>query len=452
MLWLGGAVCLCLAAAIFFGTLPSREDGHSVPNSAQTPGEDPVVLPPYEPLHSKQEVLALKETEVALARHLLEEYPEHEQALVIMANVFHRQGNAIESVKFRERALEVNPDRADLYTTLAWYALKKGRFAEAVTHYEQALALDPRLADVNSNMADALMKLGRHKEAVETLRNELRLAPKSSFAHYLMGQALLQLEDYEKAVDHYREAIKIEPTYASAHYGLATVCGRMSQKTEAAQHMDRFRALAAESRRDFQNRKRAFDDFRDMQKNAAITHINVGRMYRNQGQPEKAERLFKQAAGLDPQNVTCFLELASLYEERKQAARSLQMRRRVRDLQPSSASSYLMIGILSAHLGHMDDAEEAFRAMVTLAPAKPEGYRELARLYLKLGKDLAQARRLSEKAVSLEASAANYFVLGWACDAIGDSAMALPALRQAVALDPDNEQYVRRLHSVQGKR
>ena len=174
---------------------------------------------------------------------------------------------------------------------------------------------------------------------------------------------------------------------------------------------------------------------------------------RHQGvQVSGIERLFKQAAGLDPQNVTCFLELASLYEERKQAARSLQMRRRVRDLQPSSASSYLMIGILSAHLGHMDDAEEAFRAMGTLAPAKPEGYRELARLYLKLGKDLAQARRLSEQAVSLEASAANYFVLGWACDATGDSAMALPALRQAVALDPGNQQYVRRLHSVQRKR
>ena len=454
LLWLGGiaALCLAISAGLYFVRGSFQASGPRSPALPMNATEDPVVLPVEAPLHSEQEVRALKEAEISLARLLLQDFPDNEVALVIMANVFHRHGNAIESLKFRERALEVNPDRADLYASLAWYALQKGRFEEAVTHYGKALALDPRLPNVHSTMAEALMQLGRHEEAVGVIHQALRLAPKSSLAHYLMGQALLQLEDYEKAADHYREAIKIEPTYASAHYGLATVCGRMSQKTEAAQHMDRFRALAAESRRDFQNRKRAFDDFRDMQKNAAITHINVGRMYRNQGQPEKAERLFKQAAGLDPQNVTCFLELASLYEERKQAARSLQMRRRVRDLQPSSASSYLMIGILSAHLGHMDDAEEAFRAMVTLAPAKPEGYRELARLYLKLGKDLAQARRLSEKAVSLEASAANYFVLGWACDATGDSAMALPALRQAVALDPDNEQYVRRLHSVQGKR
>ena len=301
-------------------------------------------------------------------------------------------------------------------------------------------------------MADVLMKLGRHEEAVGVLHQGLRLAPKSSFAHYLMGQALLQLEDYEKAADHYREAIKFEPNYASAHYGLATVCSRRSQEKEAAKHMERFRTLKAESRRDFQDRKVAYDDFAEIQKSAAITYINVGRMYRDQGNPKKAESLLKRAAGLDPQNVFCFLELASLYQKKGQKVEALQMHKRVRDLQPSSAISYLMIGMLSVHLGHWDDAEEAFGAMVTLAPTKPEGYRELARLYLKRGKDLAQARRLSEKAVSLEASAANYFVLGWACDATGDSASALPALKEAVALDPGNQTYVRLLHSVQLKR
>ncbi len=411
-----------------------------------------MVLPVDAPLRSEQEVLALREEEITLARLLLQDFPDHEIALVIMANVFHRQGNAIESLKFRERALAVNPDQAELYTSLAWYSMKEGRFEEAVTQYGQTLALDPRLPNVHSNMADALMKLGRHEEAVGVLHQGLRLAPKSSFAHYLMGQALLQLEDYEKAADHYREAIKFEPTYASGHYGLATVYSRMSQESEAAKLMERFRQLKAESRRDLQDSKRAFDDFRDVQKNAAITHINVGRMYRDQGQPEKAELLLKQAAGLDPQNVICFTELASLYQDRKQAARALQMHKRVRDLQPGSAIPHLMIGILSVHLGRLDDAEEAFLAMVTLAPTKPEGYRELARLNLKRGKDLAQARRLSEKAVSLEASAANYFVLGWACDATGDSAMALPALKEAVALDPGNQTYVRLLHSVQLKR
>ena len=293
VLWTVGIVLLCLAivAVVFLLSPSSTADGLRVSAVPAQSGEDPVVLPPYEPLHSKQEVLALKQTEVALARRLLEEYPEHEQALVIMANVFHRQGNAIESLKFRERALAVNPDRADLYTGLAWYSMKKGRFEEAVTQYRQTLALDPGLPNVHSNMADALMKLGRHEEAVGVIHQALRLAPKSSFAHYLMGQALLQLEDYEKAADHYREAIKIEPTYASGHYGLATVCSRMSREKEAAKYRERFRQLKAESRRDLQDSKRAFDDFRDVQKNAARSDRNVSGVHSKGNSREKGTRL-----------------------------------------------------------------------------------------------------------------------------------------------------------------
>jgi len=108
-----------------------------------------------------------------------------------------------------------------------------------------------------------------------------------------------------------------------------------------------------------------------------------------------------------------------------------------------------VIGILSAHLKRFDDAEEAFRTMITLAPQKPDGYRELARLYLKTGQKLPQARQLAEKALTLEATAANYFVLSWACYANGDIANALPAIKRAIKLDPGNQQYPRLYKQIQ---
>jgi cytochrome c-type biogenesis protein CcmH/NrfG len=41
----------------------------------------------------------------------------------------------------------------------------------------------------------------------------------------------------------------------------------------------------------------------------------------------------------------------------------------------------------------------------------------------------------------LEATADNYFVLGWACDMNGDTASALAAIDQAIQLEPDNPKY-----------
>ena len=100
-----------------------------------------------------------------------------------------------------------------------------------------------------------------------------------------------------------------------------------------------------------------------------------------------------------------------------------------------------MIGILSAYLERYDDSEEAFRKLITLAPHKSDGYRELARLYLKTGQNLPEAQSLAERAVALEAIATNYFVLGWACYTNGDNAKALPAIKRAIQLDPNNQQY-----------
>ena len=165
-------------------------------------------------------------------------------------------------------------------------------------------------------------------------------------------------------------------------------------------------------------------------------------MYRENGKLTKAEELLKQAAGFNPENIVCFLELATLYQVSKQPSKALQMYKKVRDIQPESAVSYLVIGILSAHLKRYDDSEEAFRKLITLAPQKSDGYRELARLYLKTGKKLPQARQLAQKALALEAAATNYFVLSWACYANGDFANALPTIKRAIQLDPDNQQYL----------
>ena len=78
-----------------------------------------------------------------------------------------------------------------------------------------------------------------------------------------------------------------------------------------------------------------------------------------------------------------------------------------------------------------------------------DGYRELARLYLQTRKNTAQARQLAEKALALEASAANYFMLAWACTVGGDNTAALPAVRRALELEPENPDCQRLYRMIQ---
>jgi tetratricopeptide (TPR) repeat protein len=152
---------------------------------------------------------------------------------------------------------------------------------------------------------------------------------------------------------------------------------------------------------------------------------------------------------LDPNNTVYLMELASLYQTSKRFSDALATHKRISEIEPNNPVCHLNIGIFSARLKQFADAEAAFAKVITLAPQSAAGYRSLAQLYLKTGTKLVRARELAEKAVSLERTAANYFVLSCACDRNADTANALSAIKKALELDPDNPLYQRLYELIQ---
>ena len=166
-------------------------------------------------------------------------------------------------------------------------------------------------------------------------------------------------------------------------------------------------------------------------------------LYRDGGRTVEAEQFLKRAITYDPEN-TLFLErLVILYSAKGRAPDALAWCQRIAEIDPANVTCQLNIGLLSARLGRLGDAEKAFRRVVELAPEHYGGYQELVRLYLQMGTNLHQARDLAEKAVALEPSALNHFLLGLACLANKDSAAALPTLKRATELEPQNARYTR---------
>ena len=92
------------------------------------------------------------------------------------------------------------------------------------------------------------------------------------------------------------------------------------------------------------------------------------------------------------------------------------------------------------------------REAMNVAPERAVGYGELAQLYLGANRNLPDARGLAETAAQLEPTAANYYVLSWACDKNGDVESALEAMRQAIELAPANEKYKRMYETLKKKR
>ncbi len=408
-------------------------------------------MPVYKPLRSAQEVVALKQAESRLADQLLRDFPGHVNALIKKASVCQRNGDAMEAMVFLEKALRANPQRADIYLSMAQIAVDMGKLEQAIAHYRQTLRLQPQNSEVLSKLADTFMMSGKPEEAIGVLKEEIRMSPGSSHAHFMLGQAYLQQKQYPQARESYEAAIKIEPDIARAYYGLAMVHSRLGNPDQAQAYTERFKILKASVRQRRQQDKTQYDDFAVAQRKAAITYMDIGHMYRDQGNANKAEDLLKQAVGLDPNNIMCIFELASLYNTNGAPVKALQLFKKISQIQPNYSMTYYMIGILSARLKQFDDAEAAFNTVIRLTPKRPDGYRELAGLYLKTGKKIRQARQLAEKAVALQPkpSAANYYTLGWACNSNEDRAAALTAAKQALTIEPSNPIYQRLYKRVQ---
>jgi tetratricopeptide (TPR) repeat protein len=339
------------------------------------------------------------------------------------------------------KVLELDPKRPDVYKSLGWFEMQKGQYEQAITNWRKALEINPQIPEMHNSIALALLGLGKQREAIDELKKDIQISPRSAFNYFMLGQVYLQLKNYDNARKSYEKAIALQPDYTNAYYGLFTVCTRLKEKTKAREYMAIFRELKAEDMKHLKDRNKVYDDLIHMRKGAAETFMQVGQMYQKKGDFHKAEEFLKRATTLDTENTTYLQKLAYLYQINNRISDALKLNKKIIELEPQNLYCHLNIGILSIHLKNASDAEAAFLKAIAISPKNSIGYRELAQLYLRAGTKLTKARELAEKAVELEASAVNYFVLSWACDKNGDPANGLKAIEQAIKLEPNNMRY-----------
>ncbi|MHC4085296.1 MAG: tetratricopeptide repeat protein [Planctomycetota bacterium] len=397
----------------------------------------------------EQEIVALKKEELKFTEQLIREFSNSEDPLVLMGNVYRKQGNSTEAEKCWKKALELNPERPDVYIGMGWTAFEKAEYDKAIVFWRKALEINPKIPAVHNSIAQTLIVLGRYDEVIKEAEEELKISPKSSLSYFLLGQGNLKLKEYDKARKYYETAIELKPDYMNAYYGLFTVCSRLKLKDEARKHLAVFQKLKAEDSKILMDRNKAFDDVVLMRKMLAEIYSDAENIYYEKGNLQEAEKLLQRAVTLDPNNTEYQLKLGSLFQGSDRFSDALQIYGKVSQIEPGNIISRWNTGVILMQLKQFNNAENVFKKVITLDPKFSGGYRELAHLYLITGTDLSEAMKLAKKAVAMEEIADNYFILGWAYDKNGNVAGAVSALKRAAELDPGNIQYQRMYEQIQ---
>jgi tetratricopeptide (TPR) repeat protein len=150
-----------------------------------------------------------------------------------------------EAIACYRRALELNPQRAEVHDFLG-NALKKQGNPEAVACYRRAVELKPEFVEARGNLGASLEEAGDFRGAEDCFRTALRHNGRFVFAHYKLAELL---GGKHPAGDLARLRRLLEGTGPSdsdrllLHFGLARVLDAQGEYAEAVEHLDRGNSL-----------------------------------------------------------------------------------------------------------------------------------------------------------------------------------------------------------------
>jgi len=155
-----------------------------------------------------------------LLRQILQQEPNHADALHLLGVVLYRSGRAEQAAEHIRRAIEADPSRGDFHSNLGLVLAESGRGQEAIAAFRRAVQLRPDLAQAWANLAVALENAHRSEDVIAAYREALRLSPQEAQWWFSLGIALGNTEQWEEAVAAFRHVLALMPDSAVAAFKL----------------------------------------------------------------------------------------------------------------------------------------------------------------------------------------------------------------------------------------
>jgi tetratricopeptide (TPR) repeat protein len=159
--------------------------------------------------------------------------------LATLGVALERAGRLEDASKVLDKAVQLKPDDAALWTRLGLVLRELKQLSEAVLCFQHALKLDPDHWEAASEGAVLLQQLGRLEEALACLDLCDRLRPHQAFASSLRWGVLRGLGRYEAYLAEMRRAHTLDPDNADVCSNIGDALVLLGRFDEALEWFDR---------------------------------------------------------------------------------------------------------------------------------------------------------------------------------------------------------------------
>ena len=451
---------------------------------------------------------ALQSFEAAQALNPKWEYPVYGIGLVHLA-----QGNLNLARETFERTIQNNRKFAPAYVKLGQVLAKEGFFDEAMQEYQKSAEYQPYTATDIFDLAVIFAEKDNADGAVKLYQRALEIDPTHGPAHFAVAEILYAQGDVDTAVNHYQQAIAGEPTLKNAFFEpLKPYFTGIISTDDARVLLDKAMAVLPDDPRSYFYMGKLEADTSNVQK--AIEHykktleiveadpsllemqlphghfndsyLQLGDLYRQQGDLETAATYYRRALELDPALATRFWEqgksafesgnfkdaleplnihiilfpedidatylLGQTYEGNEDKENALLYYQKTLQLDANRPDVlYKMVNIYNQTESHQN-ALDALKKIIAIDPADAQAHYLSARAYLALEQDdealSAFLETIRLKPDNLDAQ----YQAGILYEKKGDIDNAVVQYEKIIVLDPENPEPFFRLGRIYEQR
>ncbi|MDJ0556360.1 MAG: tetratricopeptide repeat protein [Microcoleaceae cyanobacterium MO_207.B10] len=176
---------------------------------------------------------------IACCRQALNLQPNWAPTYVTLANIFQAQGQISEAINIYYKAIELNPNLAQAHVNLGSMFYRQGRLEEAIASYRKAIQLQPNMAPAYWNLARVLQQLDKEDEAIASQQKALALNPNLGGIEFLLNQGykLAETGKLDEAINVWQKVIAAQPNLAEAYGEIGIILRYQGKFTEAIQNL-----------------------------------------------------------------------------------------------------------------------------------------------------------------------------------------------------------------------
>ena len=361
--------------------------------------------------------------------------PGSEEAVTTLAYLYNELGDTARATQVLSSV--PNAERsAKLYSALGYTYEQQKQYKNAVEAYRHAIELDRDNLDAIRGLAQNLLNDGQADAALEQYKVIADANPEDAQTYVRIAEIYRKQGKFDVALENLKKAESMVQDSVEVPYNIAAIYQAQGRYDEAIPIMRDLLKKSEKSDGKYSNGERS---------NRAVFLERLGSIYREQGNNQAANEIFRQiiALGGDENIERGYQQIIDTWREAKEWQKATETAKEAVQKLPGSRDLKLVLASQQADMGEADKALKDVRAMLkgNANPDDRQIYITLAQMNTRLRR-FSDAEQALDKAEQLSSKADDkeyvWFLRGSTFEREKRYAEAEEQFKKVVASDPEH--------------